>query len=56
MPSKTPTRLCSYCGRPNVGPNRCPHAINPKQYLCPFQCDDEREQRKKRRPIWPGKQ
>lgn len=23
-------RTCEYCGRLNIGANRCPHAINPK--------------------------
>lgn len=23
-------RYCEKCGRPNVGADRCPHAINPK--------------------------
>lgn len=25
---------CEYCGRPSVGANRCPHAIN-KKFDCP---------------------
>ena len=27
-------RYCEKCGRPNVGADRCPHAINPK-FDCP---------------------
>lgn len=31
-------RFCEYCGRPNKGPDRCPHAIDPK-YPCPHHSD-----------------
>lgn len=29
---------CEYCHRPDVGANRCPHAINPK-----FDCPNNRK-------------
>lgn len=33
-------RYCEKCGRPNVGTDRCPHAIDPK-----FMCPRDRESR-----------
>lgn len=27
-------RTCEVCGRPDIGPLRCPHAIDPR-YPCP---------------------
>lgn len=33
--SKHGSRLCEYCGRPGVGPDRCPHAVDP-YYRCPY--------------------
>lgn len=33
------TRVCEYCGRPNAGRNRCPHAIDPR-FPCPRHMPD----------------
>ena len=38
-------RVCDVCGRPEYGPDRCPHAINTK-YPCPR--DEKRERERKR--------
>lgn len=27
-------KYCEYCGRPDIGANRCPHAIN-RKFDCP---------------------
>lgn len=27
---------CEICHRPDVGADRCPHAIDPKRYPCPY--------------------
>lgn len=39
------TNVCDKCGRPDVGMNRCPHAIS-KRYDCPY--DKERKDREQR--------
>jgi hypothetical protein len=39
------TRWCEHCHRPNVGADRCPHAIDPR-YQCPY--DRERKRRRDR--------
>lgn len=31
-------KYCEHCGRPDIGTNRCPHAINPK-----FDCPHDRK-------------
>jgi hypothetical protein len=28
-------RVCEVCGGPDIGPLRCPHAIDPDRYPCP---------------------
>ena len=39
---------CEKCGRPSVGEDRCPHAINPK-YMCPRDREARELARKLRR-------
>ena len=39
---------CEKCGRPNVGTDRCPHAMNPK-FMCPRDREAREFARKLRR-------
>lgn len=39
---------CEKCGRPNVGTDRCPHAIDPK-FMCPRDREAREFARKLRR-------
>ena len=39
---------CEKCGRPSVGRDRCPHAMNPK-YMCPRDREARELARKLRR-------
>lgn len=43
IPFATPyhTRLCEHCGQPDIGANRCPHAIDPR-YDCPNNPNERR--------------
>lgn len=41
-------QYCEKCGRPNVGADRCPHAINPK-LMCPRDRKERELARKLRR-------
>lgn len=41
--SLQPDRFCEYCGRPNKGKHKCPHAVDP-QYPCPLWLHGMREE------------
>lgn len=35
VPLHGAVRICEVCGGPDIGPLRCPHAIDPDRYPCP---------------------
>lgn len=45
-----PITYCERCGRPSIGQDRCPHAIDPR-YECPNDPDGERALRERLRRL-----